>query len=180
TRYWNEVSMRLANAGLDPNQVQVIWLKQVIADQSGPKFPQNAQKLEECLLLIVERLKQEFVNLRIIYVSSRTYGGWVAQAPGGNGTSREPGDYESAFAYKWLIEKWEETMGADDPWIAWGPYLWADGDNPRGDGFTWNLQDVLPDHLHPSAATGRGKIALLLSGFFKTSPTSKGWYLKNP
>ena len=64
------------------------------------------------------------------------------------------------------------------PYLCWGPYLWADGLNPRSDGFTWACSDVLAtDFTHPSS-TGIGKVADQLLAFFKTDPTATPWFLK--
>jgi hypothetical protein len=63
-----------------------------------------------------------FPNLRLVYVSSRIYAGYAS-----SDLNPELYSYQGAFAVKWLIEK---QMGGA-PWIAWGPYLWADGAIPR-------------------------------------------------
>jgi PKD repeat protein len=64
------------------------------------------------------------------------------------------------------------------PWIAWGPYLWADGTNPRSDGFVWLCSDLEADFTHPSAS-GRHKVAHELLAFFKTHPTATPWFLRS-
>jgi PKD repeat protein len=63
------------------------------------------------------------------------------------------------------------------PWLAWGPYLWADGTNPRSDGFTWPCSDLQADFTHPSP-DGRNKVGTELLAFFKTDATSVPWFLK--
>jgi hypothetical protein len=65
------------------------------------------------------------------------------------------------------------------PWLSWGPYLWADGINPRSDGFTWLQGDMVMDCTHPSAS-GRAKVACLLLEFFSTDSTTKDWFLEAP
>jgi hypothetical protein len=88
---------------------------------------------------------------------------------------------------KWLIES--QIGGAPDlnfdpdrgpvraPWLAWGPYLWADGVKPRGDGLTYAKSDFGPDGTHPSPTVGRDKVARLLLNLFKTDPTARLWFL---
>jgi hypothetical protein len=63
------------------------------------------------------------------------------------------------------------------PWLAWGPYLWADGATPRqGDGLTWVVSDFAPDGTHP-ATTGIQKVGQQLLTFFKTSEFTSCWFL---
>src|SRR5438093_10117142 len=65
------------------------------------------------------------------------------------------------------------------PWLAWGPYLWADGTNPRSDGFVWLCSDLVSDFTQPSAS-GDQKVAQELLAFFKTHPTATPWFLRAP
>ncbi len=61
------------------------------------------------------------------------------------------------------------------PWIGWGPYLWADGVNPRSDGIFWPRTDYDdPVHLGPE---GVEKAAALLLTFFKTAPQARCWFV---
>jgi lysophospholipase L1-like esterase len=90
----------------------------------------------------------------------------------------EPHAFETAFAVKWLIA--EQIAGqseAPTPWLAWGPYLWADGTKGRKDGIAYTRDDLGPDGTHPSPS-GREKVARQLLQFFKTDPTAKPWFLK--
>ena len=64
---------------------------------------------------------------------------------------------------------------AGAPWLAWGPYLWADGTNPRSDGLTWLASDLAADGTHPSA-TGRQKVSNLLMDFMLASPQTQSWF----
>jgi lysophospholipase L1-like esterase len=64
------------------------------------------------------------------------------------------------------------------PLLLWGPYLWADGEQPRAaDGLVWKPEDLGPDGAHPSES-GRRKVAELLLQFFKTDATAKFWFRK--
>lgn len=62
-------------------------------------------------------------------------------------------------------------------WLAWGPYLWADGMRPRSDGLTWACSDLAADGTHPSD-DGRRKVADMLLGFMNADATAREWYLR--
>ena len=63
------------------------------------------------------------------------------------------------------------------PWIAWGPYLWADGVKSSRDGLTWAKDDLVEqDRTHPSQS-GREKVATLLLEFLKKDATSTPWFV---
>lgn len=180
--YWDTVRTRLRGVGSSSAQVQVAWIKEANA---GPTtgFPAATTTLMQDLGSVVRTLKDHFPNLRIAYLSSRTYGGY-ASTP----LNPEAYAYESGFAVKWLIEgqiAGEDSLNHDPgqgaveaPWLAWGPYLWADGLNPRpGDGLTYACSDfVASDGTHPSGP-GRTKVANLLLDFFQTDATAQPWYL---
>jgi hypothetical protein len=166
--YWRAVDRRLDAAGASPRQVQAVWLKTAISGEDRP-FPEDARALQAQLRTIVSILPLRFPNLRLIYVSSRTYGGYAITP-----ANPEPAAYDSGYAVRWLIQ--ERMQGKlRGPWIGWGPYLWTDGEKGRADGFTWACPDVKQDGMHPSPA-GSAKIARALLRFFKTDPTSKGWF----
>ena len=66
------------------------------------------------------------------------------------------------------------------PWIAWGPYLWTDGMNPRSDGLTWSRSDVeSSDGTHPSQS-GEQKVGAMLLAFLEQEPTARSWFLALP
>ncbi|MGE5499255.1 MAG: T9SS type A sorting domain-containing protein, partial [Syntrophothermus sp.] len=145
-------------------------------------FPQYALDLSNELVTVVKNIKQKFPNCSIVYLSGRTYGGYATSS-----LNPEPYAYESGFSVKWLIER--QISGdtalactgssAKAPWLAWGPYLWADGLTPRSDGLTWTIDDfVTSDHTHPSDS-GRRKVAGMLLDFLKTDPTAVVWFTKN-
>jgi hypothetical protein len=167
--YWAALDRRLAAEGVSPRDVQVVWLKEAISGEDRP-FPQDARALRANLRAIVRILGRRFPSLRLIYTSSRTYGGYAV-----TGLNPEPAAYDSGFAVRWLIQDRIEGR-LKGPWIGWGPYLWTDGTSGRADGFTWTCEDVRRDGTHPSAA-GAAKVARLLLQFFKSDATAKSWFL---
>ena len=182
TVYWTAVDERLKNAGVSAEQVQAVWIKQADANPTEG-FPEYAHKLENELARIVQVLHARFPNLRLAYLSSRTFGGF-AKTP----LNPEPYAYESGFAVKWLIErqiKGDPALNYDPakgpvmaPWLSWGPYLWANGAKKRADGFYYEPSDFREsDGTHESPA-GQAKVGRELLKFFKTDSTTKGWFRK--
>ena len=180
--FWTVLNQRLANSGVTPQQVQVIWLKQARASvQPDEQFPTDAQILQNQLQAIVHIAKTRFPNLKIAYLSSRIYAGYAA-----TNLSPEPEAYQSGFAVKWLVENQidgDPALNYDPaagsvvaPWLAWGPYLWADGLTPRSDGLTWLCTDFVNDGTHPSGA-GALKVAEQLQVFFQTEGTAVPWFI---
>ncbi|MCI0395216.1 MAG: hypothetical protein L0322_09805 [Chloroflexi bacterium] len=179
--------------GLSENQVQVIWLKQANGDAgTRPSLPSpeaDAYVFMERMGNILRALKSRYPNLQQVFISSRIYAGYST-----DNRNPEPYAYETGFAVKWLIEAQIRQMAgggavidehAGDlnyhtvaPWIAWGPYLWADGENPRSDGLAWLPGDYAPDGTHPFIE-GQRKVANLLLDFFKNSPLTQCWFLSD-
>jgi lysophospholipase L1-like esterase len=153
------------------NQVQTAWLKEAIAGENRA-FPGDAQRLRDALRDIVRIMETRYPNMRIIYLASRIYAGYAT-----TGLNPEPHSYHSSFAVKWLIEERIADWGGDGAWLAWGPYLWADGLRPRSDGLIWECRDFQNDGVHPSTS-GRQKVADLLLNFFKTNETARVWFLR--
>lgn len=183
TPLWAEVENRLQRTGVSAHQVQVIWMKQA---EAGPanlgEFPRHAQVLKTNLVTSLHNLKAKFPNLRIAYLSSRTYGGYATTQ-----LNPEPFAFETAFAPRWLIQdqiagkpelNFDAARGpVKSPLLLWGPYLWADGTTPRkADGFLYQKDDFGGDGTHPTSA-GQQKVADLLLKFFKGEPTAK-WFRK--
>jgi hypothetical protein len=178
---------RLIPAGLGEAQVQIVWLK--VANPGPtvrlPAANADAFRLLEQMGAIVRALKVRYPNMQQVFVSSRIYAGFASTT-----LNPEPYAFESGLAVKWLIEAQITQMRdgtvhprAGDldsrtvaPWIAWGPYLWADGTTARSDGFTWTVADFATDGTHPSNA-GRAKVAQQLVTFLKASEQSRCWFL---
>ncbi|MFH0991547.1 MAG: T9SS type A sorting domain-containing protein [bacterium] len=178
--YWTVIDQRLTNAGVTRQQVQIAWIKQADA---GPTrgFPAYAQTLQSELDSIACILKFKYPNIKLSYWSSRIYGGYATTL-----LNPEPYAYESGFSVKWAIE--QQINGdpslsfrgssAKAPWMAWGPYLWADGTIPRSDGLVWVVNDFVADGTHPSSS-GQQKVAQLLLNFFKKDSTASIWFTRS-
>ena len=180
SNFWTVVDQRLREAGVTARQVEAVWLKQANAQPTAP-FPAEAKRLEADVAATLNNLAARFPNLKIAYLSSRIYGGYAATP-----LNPEPHAYEGGFAMRWTIAaqiagsadlNYDPAKGAvKSPWIAWGPYLWADGTKGRKqDSLTYVRDDVGPDGTHPSES-GRRKVAQQLLDFLKTDPTASGWF----
>lgn len=181
-RPWQEASQRLSAAKVSPKQVEVAWIKLANKAPHGDLM-EHGKKLESDTLAVIQNAKTKFPNLRVVYLSSRIYGGYAT-----NRLNPEPYAYESGFVVRWLLQRqmngdkalnYEANRGdMRAPVLLWGPYLWADGTTPRkADGLTYRREDLGPDGTHPSP-TGRMKVAKLLLNFFKTDPLAKAWFAK--
>ncbi len=179
----------LVPRGFSEQQVQVVWLK---VANPGPRLalpvPQaDAYVLEGEIANIVRTLRGRYPHLQQVFLSSRIYGGYATTK-----LNPEPFAYESGFAVQWVIHAQIDQMRsggtspdlhagdlnytAKAPWVAWGPYLWADGPTPRSDGLIWERADFRADGTHPSASAVQ-KVGTLLLNFFKTSPFAKCWFV---
>ena len=173
--YWLHVDRQLERVNTSAAQVQAVWLKTALAHEA-PGFPEKARLLQRALRSIVHILTSKLPQLKLVYLSSRTYGGYSE-----TDLSPEPIAYESGFAVRWLIEERinHPTPEGSAPWLSWGPYLWADGIRPRNDGFAWERSDFDPDGVHPSEQ-GALKVATRLFEFFESDPTARPWFLSRP
>lgn len=177
---WAEALRRLESARVTPAQVQVAWIKPANAGPTG-SLKQHGQQLYRDTLTTLQNAKRRFPNLKIVYLSSRIFGGYAESR-----LNPEPFAYEGAFAVRWLIRDQmdgEPRLNADAangpvhaPVLLWGPYLWANGPTPRkSDGLTWLPEDFANDMTHPSQS-GRQKVAKQLLEFFATDPLAKPWF----
>jgi hypothetical protein len=182
---WPTLAKRVESAGLSAKQVQIVWLKQV---EANPKplgeFPAHARALQADITSMLNIARHHYPNLRVVYLSSRTFGGWSGRESG----SPEPYAYESGFGTRWIVQsqiRGDTLLNFDPsrgevkaPLVLWGPYLWAQGNSPRKlDGLTWTQADVRADQLHPNESGTRKTTALLLN-FFKTNEGASRWFLK--
>ncbi|MEP6994948.1 MAG: hypothetical protein ABI968_10540, partial [Acidobacteriota bacterium] len=127
----------LTPAGATEAQVQIVWLKQADPGptQSLPSASSDAYTLETYEADILRAIRVRYPNVRLVFVSNRSYAGYANTT-----LNPEPYAYESGFAVKWLIQAQIDQMAnggaivdprAGDlnyntvaPWIAWAPYLW--------------------------------------------------------
>jgi hypothetical protein len=172
--YWMHVDRQLQRGEVTTGQVQVAWLK-TVNPRERLGFPENARRLQGALRSIVEILGTKFPQLKLVYVSSRIYGGYSE-----TDLHPEPSAYESGFAVKRLIEeRINNSSHRSMPWVSWGPYLWADGMRPRSDGLVWERSDFEPDGVHPSAQ-GALKVGTKLFEFFENDSSAQPWFFSRP
>jgi hypothetical protein len=179
--FWTVVDERLKKANVTREQVQVVWIKEADA-RPTEGWPKYAETLRDEMRQIVQGLPKRFPNIKLAYLSSRTYGGY-AKSP----LNPDPYAYESGFSVKWLIEeqiKGDAALAFDPakgemkaPWLSWGPYLWANGTQKNPDGLFYEESDFGGDGTHPSA-NGQRKVAESLLKFFKTDTTAKLWFVR--
>jgi hypothetical protein len=181
---------RLNPLGLSENQVQVAWVKLSTARPMAglPSDTASAHIFLASLGQVLRSLKIRYPNLQLVFLSSRTYGGYAT-----TDLSPEPFAYEEGFAVKWaIVSQLNEVRriaanaraGTLDyvrkaaPILVWGPYLWSDGTTPRSDGLSWVRADFEEDGTQPSQS-GERKVAAILLEFFKSSPYTRCWFLAN-
>ena len=157
-----------------------MWLKQAYTTPPSD-FHTLRSRMAGDLGRIVRILKQRFPNLQFTYLSTRIYGHYSS-----NLNREEPSAYDAAYAARTLIQQqinghpavnFDPRRGPmNAPWLAWGPYLWNDGLNPRSDGFVWECADLEDDGHHPAESADR-KVSDMLMEFFRTDATTQGWFL---
>lgn len=178
-RPWRGLTEELAAAGVTPEQVQGAWIKltQRIEASGYDGFPASALEYRTEFVKVVQMLQEALPNLQVGYVTSRVYGGYNAVSS----PSPEPMAYEEGFGVKWAIEgqiAGNPALNADPdagpvvaPWLAWGPYIWADGTTPRSDGLTWSCRELRADGAHLETE-GNRKVATMLMHFLEAEPTA--------
>ncbi len=182
--YWSMViNNYLPQNGVTANQVVAIWMEDTDGIATG-SFPTDITTLQSEYESMMQIALTDFPNLKLVYFSSRVYGGYS------NGVATinpEPYSYEVGFAVKWAIA--DQLNGASNlcdgngcspinaPWMSWGPYYWSNGMSGRKDGLVWDCEDFSLDGTHPSSTFGQLKVATQLLNFLKSDDTTKPWYL---
>ncbi|GAB4289610.1 MAG: hypothetical protein Kow0098_07700 [Ignavibacteriaceae bacterium] len=178
---WNVLSERISKANLVAKQVQIAWIN-LTTKEPTQDFWTESNKLKNYLKDVLNNAKGSYPNLKIAFFSSRIYGGYSKDL-----ISPEPYAYETGYSVRWLIQdqinedsllNYDSSKGTVySPIIFWGPYLWANGVNPRSDGLSWLISDFESDGRHPSSS-GEFKVANLLLTFFKANELTKVWFLE--
>jgi hypothetical protein len=174
------MDQRLEKARVEPNQVQVVWMKQAeISPAQYGAFPAHAQVLRDNMGLILRMLKTRFPNLRVAYLSSRIYAGY-ATTP----LNPEPYAYESAFSVRWLIE----AQINNDPNLNYGHQggggallLWGVPVGRRHDTASKRPYGLAREDLAmtvTSSTSGRQKMAQMLLDF-QDQTQRRQWFLRS-
>ena len=170
--------------GVTEKQVQAAWVQMMTTEDSPPLPRQDAvaYRVKGYIATALRNLKTRYPNLQVAYLSSQVYGGYA---------STEPYNYESALSVRWVIlgqvtlmrtgGLWDSRIADVNyetgvaPWVAWGPYFWANGTMPRSDGLTWERDDFGDDGAALSAK-GANKGASMLLEFLLHEPTAESWF----
>ncbi len=184
-----------SNPCLSEKQVQAIWLKEASPYPEGSGFAPlcdasssgcantasttEAVHFEQQIGQIVRAARARYPNLKQVFLASRIYAGYIIIDK-----SPEVFAYEYGFSAKWAIQAQIDQIRGQgtDPvagdldynngtaaWMAWGPYLWADGANPRSDKLVWlSSMYQTKDYQHPNSV-GIDQVDGLLFSFFTTS-----------
>lgn len=172
---WTNAQNSITAAGLTAAQIQVVLNFHAVAHiqtpaQAWPVTPGDLQTFQES---IAAHILSKFPNTKLTFWGTREYGGYATSL-----NNPEPYAYQSAFAVKWMLEKQIHGLGLNHhpargpvaaPWMAWGPYLWADGLKPRLDGLLWEPRDFQSDGVHPNSR-GRVKEAGPWARLLRTDP----------
>lgn len=148
-------------------QVQIFLFKNSIRHQSKP-YPHDVNEYVGYLEEYREFLIDLFPNLKMWFVLAPLYSGYASNtAP-----RHEPFVYREGVAVDEFVK---QHYGESTPWIGFGPYYWANGLEPRGDGLVWKCGDfAVKDGAHP-APTGIVKTTDMLMRFFENSPVTE-WF----
>ncbi len=179
--FWRTVGQRLTAAGVNGNQVQVIWFKEANVAGSTP-IDVHHDSLVVQIKRIMRELKVRFPNIKLCYLASRISARYATTS-----LNPEPYSYRTGWAVKKVIEdqiKGDARLSysgplANSPWLAWGIYMWSDGStaqttNPK---IALNCPaDFQNDGTHPSAA-GAKKVGGWLLDFFSNDSTATPWFI---
>ncbi len=180
--YWKQADKMMDSMGLSNLQVQIAWLETENTSSADSSFPGGPASLVTDVKVLLRMMKQKYPNLKICYLSARTYAGWVS---GGTGRGLEyPRDYYNGWAMKWVIDSainqasGFEYSGSTPsiPMPVYSTYNWTNGEQVRQDGFSVDCEtDFGGDGLHLSIA-GENKIGEQLFKFFNSDIHTSRWF----
>ena len=166
---------RLAQRGVRPDQVRVVWHKAARQFTTGatgavlPPYPDGSSdyfRFQQDLTRFADVLRDRMPSVQAVYVSGRSYGGF-AQSPGRG----EPLSYEEGHA----LNQWLAAGGVSgDVWFGWGPYLWAPdcaSGRMNGSGVCYERTDYQADGVHPAVGALEKMTRLLHQRF-----SDHAWY----
>lgn len=186
--YWKFVENELNSKQVNPLQVQIIWLEEENTQSKNYNFPSAPKELMLEFKELFTTLLHYYPNLQICYLNGRGYAGYVDELSTAGAGLQYPRDYYNGWAMKWLIEdqiNGDATLsftGSDRkaPLLDWSAYLWADGDNPRSDGLSWECPtDVKPDDGLHWSPIGNNKAGKKIFERFYTDTEARKWFLNN-
>ncbi|MBK8345871.1 MAG: hypothetical protein IPL12_22850 [Bacteroidetes bacterium] len=93
----------MVDAELQPSKCKLAGLN-CFKDDSIPEFPMQADSLYAKYIPTIQRMKENFPNLKIFYMSSHAYGGYAGELSDNADLAGEPAAYYGGFAVKWVIE----------------------------------------------------------------------------
>ncbi|MFI5173055.1 MAG: T9SS type A sorting domain-containing protein [Chitinophagales bacterium] len=191
TFYWDELQDRLFSRDDSWEQIQVVWMLEQ-SEFNTEVVEDYVDYVAEQYITLMHRMIDTMPNLKIVYLTGFHYTGYTHPNHELYNYLVEPKGYWGNLAIKELIERQIngdpelifEGPGRVAPFISWGPYFWADGNNPRGGDFlVWPCEDYRDDdtgggfHLEE---TGKYKEAKMIMNFFDTDTIANWWYKDDP
>lgn len=186
--YWNYLQDKLDARGDTWDNIQIVWMQ---THSELPTYDSIAfvKTLVSQYITLLQRMQDSMANVKQVFFTGFHYTGYTHPSHELYNVLSEPKAYWGNIAIKILIER--QIAGDPElafegpnkkvPYIAWGPYWWADGENPRAsDGLTWSCSEYRDDdtgggfHLEDS---GKGKEALMFIDFLATNEVTSKWYL---
>jgi len=189
--YWDGVRNRMADRGDTYAQVQIAWLMQQSDGDSTDDFLTYFNSVSAKYVTLLQMMKDSFPNLKQIFISGMHYTGYMDPNHDRYPSFSNPHDYWGNLVIRDLIVRQisgdpalkYKGIAPAVPWLAWGPYFWADGVNPRQtDLLSWKCEQFRTDltgggfHLI-NEPESLGVEAHMLLNFFETNPVAKTWYL---
>jgi hypothetical protein len=159
---WTRCSSLISAAGLTLSEIHVVLHKAANQYTLGPNqevlplYPDPSSdyfSFGRNLSTFADRVTTFFPELRAVYTTSRSYGGFSNRPERG-----EPLSYEEGHALnQWLLE----NSSVNGVWFGWGPYIWAPECSTgikNGLGYCYDRQDYSQDAIHPTSL-GEVKVA---------------------